>query len=79
MSSHCRPRSFARHIAAGPFACHEATLIVAPLTNPTPTSAMPLRPCARAQALDAQPLREGAWESRKDFALISILRIVAGH
>eukprot|EP00969_Alexandrium_andersonii_P227782 10059851-Alexandrium_andersonii.AAC.1 len=71
MSSHCKPMSLARHMAAGPFARHEAMLIVAPRTNPTPTSAVPLRPCARAQLLYDELAREITRESREDFALLN--------
>eukprot|EP00969_Alexandrium_andersonii_P079348 3499200-Alexandrium_andersonii.AAC.1 len=71
--------SFARHIAAGPLACHEAMLIVAPLTSPTPTSAVPFCPRAWAKPPHPQPTRKGARKGRKDFAFVHVPRIVAGH
>eukprot|EP00969_Alexandrium_andersonii_P278732 12319319-Alexandrium_andersonii.AAC.1 len=47
-------------------------LTAAPLANPTPTSAVPCCPCARAQLLGTEPVRKGSRESRKDFALTNV-------
>eukprot|EP00969_Alexandrium_andersonii_P310358 13715103-Alexandrium_andersonii.AAC.1 len=52
-------------------------LIVAPRTSPT--SAVSLRPGARAQPLDAELERKVTWESREDFAPVDVLCIELSH
>eukprot|EP00969_Alexandrium_andersonii_P263533 11648088-Alexandrium_andersonii.AAC.1 len=66
-------------MAAGPLACHEAMLSVAPLTKPATTSAVPLRPCAGAKPPHPEPASEKARESRKDFAFVHVLGVETGH